>query len=102
MTVEDMSASNIEILRYNTLTKYDKAPKGAIGKVVDDETYTLYIQISGDENFPSWVPVGDILSKVFEDRLYTQEFVDHILNEYLHQLRQDILDNAINDIISIS
>lgn len=48
------------IIRHSKPTKYDQAPQGTVCKVVQvlSAEYTLYRQISSDEENPCWDLMG--------------------------------------------
>lgn len=66
------------VVRYTTPTKYDKAPKGSICRVMNDNsTYTLYIQIADtEEDHYTWITMGDFLEGVFKAYIENKHFID--------------------------
>jgi hypothetical protein len=59
-------------------TRYDKAPYRQIVRVKDEEGAgeEYYIQLSKDEEHPSWELVGDFLLKAFKQELSDASFVE--------------------------
>ena len=73
------------ILRYTIPTRYDKAPYGAICKVVTDgDKFDLYIQIASDKVEEShWLKIGDFLEAAFKrEILEDPEFIQSCLKLY--------------------
>ena len=72
------------ITRYTTPTRYDKAPYGAICKVVDEDKYGLYIQVRSDDVEEShWLKMGDFLEIVFKQEILSdRDFIDGCLDLY--------------------
>jgi len=60
-----MNGDPLEIpVRYNTPTRYDFAPYGALAKVIyEDCREELYIQVSSEPESSSWMTVGELLAR---------------------------------------
>lgn len=66
------------IVRYTNPTKYDKAPQGAICRVMrDNAKYILYVQTSKDgSDCCEWAPMGDFLENTFESYIENRDFIN--------------------------
>ena len=72
------------ILRYTVPTRYDKAPYGAICKVIEEDKYELYIQVASDDVEENhWLKMGDFLEVAFKKEILTdKEFIKGCLELY--------------------
>lgn len=73
------------ILRYTVPTRYDKAPYGAICKVVSDgDKFDLYIQLASDDVEENhWLKMGDFLEVAFKKEILNdKDFIKSCLELY--------------------
>lgn len=72
------------ILRYTIPTRYDKAPYGAICKVIEEDKYEIYIQVASDDVEENhWLKMGDFLEVAFKKEILTdKEFIKSCLELY--------------------
>lgn len=63
-------------------TRYDCAPYKTICQVKDeDNTVTVFIQLSKEETNPRWVPIGELLYKAFMNNLSDHGFIDECIKK---------------------
>jgi len=48
----------------------------------ETEKFDLYIQLNENKQHPKWKPIGEFFTKVFDDKLYDEEFINEALKLY--------------------
>ena len=87
------------ITRYHKPTKYDRYDIGTLCKTLKDmpeekdiycfkqkqddtDKFELHVQVSKDKQNPDWKPIGEFFTKIFNDILYNEEFINEALKLY--------------------
>lgn len=69
------------LVRYSVPTKFDKAPRGTISKVIgDNDTQKFYIQIDDSTEYGNWITIDELLGRAFHDLVQDSDFIDACLN----------------------
>jgi hypothetical protein len=69
----------MEEKRFTNPCRYDKAPFGQTVEVADDQTSTIWIQLSKDEDKPDWHTMAHLLALVYRDKLNDKDFIQDLL-----------------------
>lgn len=72
-------------IRFEKLNDEEPAPYARVCKVIvgyPEETALYYIQLSHNEKKPNWVPFGEFLEMVFEEKIIDEAFVNKCLKIY--------------------
>jgi hypothetical protein len=69
------------LIRYSAPTKFDKAPQFTACKVVDDDkNETIYVQISDDPEYGTWMKMTDLIGKALLPLAEDPTFIKACLN----------------------
>ena len=87
-----------KIIRYCPPSKFDNAPYGTIYHVFNEDNlpYSLYIQVSADEDVPHWEAMGDFLAIAFIQSVDDATFIQDCLKLYKRQT--DLLQSRISEL----
>lgn len=89
-----------QMIRYSHPTKYDLAPYGTMWRAIGDEgRFELYIQVSDDQDNPTWVSIPAFFEKVFIDFTQDPKFMDECLILYKENVDKSVA--AIQSIMNI-
>ena len=78
-----MQAEKKRLIKYSAPTKFDKAPYLTLwASMKDMGASDLYVQISEDEELPTWIQMGPLLEKAFDEFFENEKFMKSAIELY--------------------
>lgn len=80
-------------IRYLKPSRFDKAKMGTVCKIINDPENEIpaqiYVQLSPNEDIPSWQLIGTLLENAFKPILLNEDFLKFCIDMFIENLNSE-------------